>query len=85
LCKKSNWKKKIIIGDFPIDFDIFNEDSNYIRYKSKGKNSHKKRITIENMFHKVSIEKTNKFYQALSDLGLGRQIIGLFIKDEKQV
>ena len=82
ISKESGWELEELIGDFPIDFNLFNENSNYVRDRYKGKGAHKQRYLIENLFHSISIEKTNKLYEALGDMGLGRQIIALFKKHD---
>lgn len=64
--------------DFPIDFNLFNEDTNYIEDKTKGKKVHFSRVAIENLFDSISVEKTNELYQVLADMGLGRNIIGYY-------
>jgi 2-polyprenyl-3-methyl-5-hydroxy-6-metoxy-1,4-benzoquinol methylase len=80
LAEASGWKTDKILSDFPIELDLLNPNSNYVADPSLGKASHKKRIEFENFIHSVSIEKTNKFYESLIDLGLGRNIIGFFSK-----
>jgi 2-polyprenyl-3-methyl-5-hydroxy-6-metoxy-1,4-benzoquinol methylase len=67
-----------VIGDYPIDINLLNEDSNYIKDKTKGKNCHRERIQFENFIHQQEMEKIIGFYRSMLDLGLGRQIIGLF-------
>lgn len=64
--------------DFPIDFNLFNADTNYVENSGKGKNVHMSRVEIENMFHEISVDKTNKLYEVLASMGLGREIIGFF-------
>ena len=78
ICRETNWNHFRTISDFPIDFNLYNLNSNYYLDKTKGKEAHQQRIYIENLLHQISIEKSNNFYQALADLGLGRQIIGVF-------
>jgi 2-polyprenyl-3-methyl-5-hydroxy-6-metoxy-1,4-benzoquinol methylase len=80
ISRKAGWKLEVLVGDFPIDFNLFNENSNYVKDRSKGKAAHKQRYVLENLLHSISIEKVNKFYEVLGDLGLGRQIIALFRK-----
>lgn len=80
ICKETGWYSHKIIADFPIDFNLFNSNSDYISDKNKGKGAHRQRIILDNLMHRISIEKTNNFYQSLADLGLGRQIIGVFFK-----
>lgn len=83
ICQQAGWKCLYTMGDFPIDFNIFNENTNYVEDKSKGKSCHRSRIAIENLLHSISIEKTNELYNTLSFMGLGRQIIGFFMIGDK--
>lgn len=80
ICSKANWRIKKIITDFPIDFNLFNPNANYVVNKKNGKGAHLQRLQIDNLMHRISIKKTNKFYEAMADLGLGRSIIGIFKK-----
>jgi len=75
---EAGWKNYFSIADFPIDFFLFNSDSNYIVNKSKGKNCHNARVEIDNLFHSISIENTIQLYKTLAIMGLGRQIISFF-------
>ncbi|MCL6611784.1 MAG: class I SAM-dependent methyltransferase [Peptococcaceae bacterium] len=84
ICNKAGWSCLYIMSDFPIDFFLFNEDTNYINDKSKGSNCHKTRVIIENMLHNISPIKTNELYRVLAEMGLGRSITGFFrLKEEK--
>ncbi|MFA5405483.1 MAG: hypothetical protein WC358_11165, partial [Ignavibacteria bacterium] len=80
LCENAGWKMDVVIGDYPIEINLLNDDCNYIKDRSKGKKSHYQRVAFENFLHEISIEKTNKLYEALADLGLGRSLIGVFTK-----
>jgi len=74
-----NWSKELLISDFPIDFNLLNNTSNYISDKTKGKDAHLQRILIHNlMFNTKNIDSIMQFYSSLANLGLGRQIIGFF-------
>jgi SAM-dependent methyltransferase len=75
LAAKAGLKNEFAMSDFPIDFNLMNPDTNYNKDKTKGKNTHRSRVEIDNLMHSVSIEKTVNYYKALADLGLGRQII----------
>ena len=77
ICKKANWNTEKIIADFPIDFNLFNPNANYVMDKKAGKGAHLQRIRINNLMHQISIEKTNKYYEALADFGMGRQITAI--------
>lgn len=69
--------------DYPIDFDLFNENTNYVKNPEVGKASHRARIKIENMLHRISIEKTADLYETLAEMGLGRNITGYYMKARK--
>ncbi len=78
------WRRSIILADFPIELNLFNENTNYVEDRSKGKSCHWVRIVIENLLHSISIEKTNELYSILSMMGWGRQIIGFFMTGDKR-
>ncbi|MDH5359083.1 MAG: class I SAM-dependent methyltransferase [Gammaproteobacteria bacterium] len=75
LAESQGWKMSKCLADHPIDMNLFNPDSNYVMDGSKGKNCHRSRVAIENLLHDISPAKTNHFYEAMADLGIGRQII----------
>jgi len=78
MLEANNYKTLSTMTDFPIDVFLLNDNSNYIIDKTKGKQAHKARVLFENMIHKISLDKVNKFYEALADIGLGRDITGFF-------
>lgn len=80
ICEQTGTKHYKSISDFPIDYFLANPDSNYVEDKTKGKNCHKARVWLDNLNCSISIEKTIKLYEALAELGSGRQISGFFIK-----
>ena len=41
-----------LLGDFPIDFFLFNESSNYLLDSKNGKNCHKARIRLDTLIAK---------------------------------
>ncbi|MBI5540724.1 MAG: class I SAM-dependent methyltransferase [Bacteroidia bacterium] len=75
---KAGWTNYYSIADFPIDFFLFNADSNYVIDKTKGKNCHFARVEIDNMFHSISVENTVQYYKSLALMGIGRQIISFY-------
>jgi SAM-dependent methyltransferase len=79
LCQEAGFTSERILGDYPIDFNLLNENTNYIEKKELGKSCHRSRVEIENLIHAISPEKANRLYAALGDLGLGRSIIA-FLK-----
>jgi 2-polyprenyl-3-methyl-5-hydroxy-6-metoxy-1,4-benzoquinol methylase len=81
ICQEVGFSHLHMMGDYPIDFNLFNSNTNYVNDRSKGKSCHFERITIENFLNDISIEKTIAYYSALCELGLGRQLIGFFQKN----
>jgi 2-polyprenyl-3-methyl-5-hydroxy-6-metoxy-1,4-benzoquinol methylase len=78
LCLSVGLKKEVDMADFPIDFNLFNPDTDYIKDKSKGRNVHLSRIAIENLLDEISTQKTIELYRILAEMGLGREIISFF-------
>jgi 2-polyprenyl-3-methyl-5-hydroxy-6-metoxy-1,4-benzoquinol methylase len=66
------------MSDYPIDFDLLEDHTNYTK-QNVGKHSHIKRMRIDNLLCETSIEKTNEYYNKLSELGFGRNIT-IFLK-----
>ncbi|HBV96587.1 MAG: hypothetical protein JL50_16600 [Peptococcaceae bacterium BICA1-7] len=83
ICDESGWTCSYVMGDFPIDIFLLNENTNYVEDKSKGKNCHKARVSIENLLHSISPSKTNELYRVLAQLGLGRGITAFFKSREE--
>jgi len=80
LAESCGWEYATAMSDFPIDFNLFNINSNYVRDKSTGKGSHEQRVMLDNLMSEISVEKANDFFKSLANLGLGRQIIGFYKK-----
>lgn len=80
LCHETGWEAIDCISDYPIDFCLFNENTNYYKDKHTGQSCHKQRLEIENFLHSISPQKTNQLYRALADMGLGRNITIFFAK-----
>jgi len=65
-------------GDFPIDLFLFNENTNYIVKPNVGKSCHSARLEMENLFHKLSASCAIEMYEAMGEMGIGRQITGFY-------
>ena len=74
LVGKSGFQCGDMLADFPIDWFIANEESNYISKKSAGKGAHTARLAIENLMAEKPVDQINRFYRELANLGLGRGI-----------
>lgn len=85
LCNVASWENKITIADFPIDFNLFNKEANYINDKQKGKGAHLQRVLIDNLIHKNEISKVIDFYKSLANIGMGRQIISFYKNNKNEI
>ena len=71
-----NFQSIAMIADFPIDLFLFNPNSNYINNPKTGKAAHRARIKIENLLHAHrSTGEIFEYYEKMSNLGIGREII----------
>lgn len=64
-----------VLGDFPIDFNLFNDNSNYIKQPSNGKSCHLQRLAIENLLAQKSAGSLVAFRRGCGQAGLGRNVI----------
>jgi 2-polyprenyl-3-methyl-5-hydroxy-6-metoxy-1,4-benzoquinol methylase len=78
LCFTAGLKNECNMADFPIDFNLYNEDTNYVKSPSKGHNVHLSRVVIENLLSEISISKSVDLYKILAKMGLGRNITSFF-------
>ena len=83
LLESFGWNTCKLISDFPIDFNLFNEKTNYVKDMSVGRSVHLARVEIENYLHRHDPERTNKLYELMAEMGIGRQISGFFMLDYK--
>lgn len=81
ICREAGFACECCIGDFPIEFNLFNDVTNYTRDKSVGKACHRNRVLLENFLHGISVDKVNQLYGVMAEMGLGRQIVGFFQKE----
>lgn len=81
LLEEYGWRMEAITGSFPIDFNLFNENTNYIKDKIKGKSCHKAALEIEELLYSVmKIGDIMDIYRKLGEAGLGRSITTYFIR-----
>jgi 2-polyprenyl-3-methyl-5-hydroxy-6-metoxy-1,4-benzoquinol methylase len=78
LTESKGFKNVDAISDFPIEFFLFNNNSNYVINKKVGKDSHYARILIENYLSSLPKDSYLEFCRSLAKIGLGRQIIGFY-------
>lgn len=81
VCSAGGWSSYKMITDFPIEWFLLNDAANYVEDKSVGKFAHQSRLFFENNLHNNSSkEDLTNFYEALANIGHGRQLIGFFQK-----
>jgi 2-polyprenyl-3-methyl-5-hydroxy-6-metoxy-1,4-benzoquinol methylase len=78
LASTCGFKEYSVSADFPIDLFLFNEHTNYVSNGAVGKSCHAARVEVENLLHSLSPDATVRMYQAMAELGIGRQLIGYF-------
>lgn len=65
---------KDMFGDFPIDIFLLNQHANYVADRSKGKAAHNARIMLDLLMADKGMEAYHRFCQAMSGVGIGRNI-----------
>ncbi|MNR06839.1 hypothetical protein D3C85_1229330 [compost metagenome] len=62
---------------------LANEQSNYISDRTLGPAAHRARIILERQIGQAGLDAANRFYTALADVGLGRNLTG-FLKPKTE-
>lgn len=82
LTSHHGYKMIDLTSDYPISFNLFNPDTNYVDDRTKGRNVHMSRVHIENLLNSISVEKSLDIYASFAEMGLGRNIIGFYQLDQ---
>ena len=70
----TGWDTLDILGDFPIDLFLAHPGSNYVIDPARGPHAHAARLSLETVIGAVGVEAANRFYSALAEVGLGRNL-----------
>jgi len=70
----TGWDTLEILGDFPIDLYLAHPGSNYVADPRLGRDAHAARLRLEALIGTAGAEAANRFYSALADVGLGRNL-----------
>lgn len=70
----TGWQCLGLQGDFPIDLYLAHEGSNYVVDQALGPAAHQARLRLERLIGMAGPDAANRFYSALADVGLGRNI-----------
>lgn len=68
-------------GESFIDLNLTNDLTNYYENPQAGKSCYRSKVYLENLMHEISPEKTLEVFRILGDMGLGREIIGIFKRE----
>ena len=82
LIDESGFACKDLFSNFPIEFYLFNNATNYQKIKNVGKSVHESRVILENVISTVPFDSAMNLYRAFAEVGLGRNITGVFQKNE---
>lgn len=63
-----------VLADFPIDYFILNDFSNYVRDPTKGKQAHLVRQQVQRLLHESGMEAYINLQEAQARCGIGRVI-----------
>jgi 2-polyprenyl-3-methyl-5-hydroxy-6-metoxy-1,4-benzoquinol methylase len=77
----AGWKCRELLADFPIDWFLFHEGSNYVNERHLGKAAHIARVQLENLIHRCSLPDVVAYWAAAARLGIGRGITA-FLQNE---
>lgn len=70
----TGWDTLDVLGDFPIDLFLAHPGSNYVVDPVRGSDAHAARLRLEAVIGAVGVEAANRFYSALAEVGLGRNL-----------
>jgi 2-polyprenyl-3-methyl-5-hydroxy-6-metoxy-1,4-benzoquinol methylase len=64
-----------IVGDFPGEFNLFSDLTNYVQDRSAGPQIHRRRMRIDNYLFGIDSRKLLDIYTILGSMGVGRNLI----------
>jgi 2-polyprenyl-3-methyl-5-hydroxy-6-metoxy-1,4-benzoquinol methylase len=67
-----NFETLTVLGDYPIEFFLFNDNTNYVNNPAVGKSCHESRVRTENFLYQADFEKAINLYEAMGEVGIGR-------------
>lgn len=64
-----------VVGDFPVEFNLFSSLTNYVKDRSVGQKIHQRRMRVENYLFDLDPQKLLDIYTTLGTMGVGGNII----------
>ena len=74
IASATGWEVVDMFGDFPVDWFLANEHSNYVDNVSLGPAAHSARLLLSRHIGAHGLNKELGFYRALAAVGLGRSL-----------
>ena len=74
LLKANNFSVEAVVADNPIDCNLLNANSNYVKDRTKGKETHYFRVRLDNFLASIDQDKLLDLYTLYADMGLGRDL-----------
>ena len=81
----NGWSIEELTGDFPIEWYLMNESSNYNKNKHVGKNAHLSRISIENLIARQDPILVRDVWTSLAKIGATRNITMFLSRNNKSL
>ncbi len=76
LAAATGWRTARLLGDQPIDLNLFNPATNYVLDKSAGKGAHQARLEQDNFLLRTApLPAVAAYYEAMAAVGLGRSVV----------
>ena len=76
LAAATGWATARLLGDQPIDLNLFNPATNYVLDKTLGKAAHQARLEQDNFLLRTApLPAVATYYEAMAGVGLGRSIV----------
>jgi 2-polyprenyl-3-methyl-5-hydroxy-6-metoxy-1,4-benzoquinol methylase len=81
LLKSLGFAVRFLMADFPIELYLLNDNSNYVKDRSRGKQAHLARIAADIYIYEQGIDAYIDFFSACAAANLGRNIIAYVSKN----
>ena len=80
LAAATGWRTARLLGDQPIDLNLFNPATNYIMARSLGKAAHQARLEQDNFLLRTApLPAVATYYEAMANVGLGRSVVAFLM------
>ena len=80
LAAATGWRTARLLGDQPIDLNLFNPATNYVMDRAAGKAAHQARLEQDNfLLRTASLPAVAAYYEALAGVGLGRSLVAFLV------